>query len=363
MERKMRFTEPMLASKISLIGVLVSLHLTVVRPFCPAQDIGNRPPGPPPLECPASNGDRIGITVDVLDKSGHPLAGLEAADFKIFDNNQPQKILAFDAVDSAHPSAVPLSVRIIIDAVNSGPVVVAQERDGVSAFLKQNSGRLADPISIWILANDGLTRIAGPSQDSAVLLDALNRAQPRLRVIDRSAGVWGDTERTGQAIKLLKEMVSPESTTSGRKLVLFLSPGWPMLLNYEPDQRKWVFDDIVSISNGLRDSCTSLNIIIPSFETGNYDSFLKGITKIADAQYADLSLQVLSEHSGGQVIVGGNDIKDEISNTLRDAATYYYLSFETASGHRGTEYHAIRVAVNRSHVKPRTTAGYYVVGP
>lgn len=332
---------------------------------CLAQNIGN-PSSLLPIECPASDRDNVVITVEVTDKSGHPATGLEASDFKVFDNKRPQKVLAFAAVDSAHPPAAPVKVQIILDAVNSDAALVAQERDGVSAFLKQNSGRLDYATSISILENAGLTRIAGPSQDGTALLTALNGAPPLLRVINRSAGIWGATERTGQATTLLKDMVSPDSRTPGRKLILFLSPGWPMLFNYEPDQRKGIFDEIVNISNGLRESCISLYALTPSSSgstLSSYDSFLKGVTKIADAQYADLSLQVLSEHSGGQVFIGGNDMKAEINTVLRSASAWYNLAFERAPGGRATEYHALRVTVDKPGLKVSTTAGYYVNGP
>ena len=308
----------------------------------------------------------IAITVEVTDKSGHPVTGLEASDFQVSDNKQSQKILTFRAVDAAHPPAVPPKVRFVIDAVNSDAGLVAQERDGVSAFLKQNSGKLDYSTSIWILENAGLTPIAEPSQDARALLTALYGAPALLRVINRSAGIWGAVERTSQATKLIKDMVSPESRTPGRKLVLFLSPGWPMLFDYEPDQRKGLFDDIVNISNGLYESRISLYTLTPSGSGGNfssYDNFLKGVTKIADAQYADLSLQVLSEHSGGQVMIGGNDIKAEINTVLRGASAWYNLAFERAPGGRATEYHAIRVTVDKPRLKVHTTAGYYVNGP
>lgn len=371
----MRTAQPILTATISLPVVLV-FSLSVFSHSCPAQDVGNAPSGRAAIDCPASDDNNIAITVAVTDKSGRPITGIEATNFKVFDNKQPQKILAFRAVDAAHPPAVPLKVQFVIDAVNSDALLVAQERDGLSAFLKQNPGKLDDSTSIWILENAGLTRIAGPAQDDAALLTALSGAPALLRVINRSAGTWGDVERTGQATKLLKELISPESRTPGRKLIFFLSPGWPMLFNYEADQRSSIFDDIVKISNGLRESCISLYTLDPStvgrtfqpFSSGisdssAYESFLKGVTKSGDAQYGNLSLQVLSENSGGQVIIEGNDIKAGINAALRGASTWYSLVFERAPGGRTTEYHAIQVAVDKPHVKVRTTAGYYVNGP
>lgn len=368
----MRSSEP---AENSVVVVFAFLYLALFSLSCPAQDFGVPSSGPSPTICPASAADNVAITVEVTDKSGHPITGLEAADFKIFDNKQSQKILAFRSVDAAHPPPVPMQVQIVIDAVNADAALVAQERDGVTAFLKQNSGRLEFATSLSILENSGLTPIAGPSKDGTALLTALNAAPALLRVINRSAGIWGAVERTEQATTLLKEMVSPESRTPGRKLVLFLSPGWPMLFNYELDQRGWLFDEIVDISNGLRESCISLYTLTPSNFGSNlapspagdnlslYDNFLNGVTKIADAQYADLSLQVLSEHSGGQVFIGANDIKTEINSILRSAAESYTLVFERAPGGRVTEYHAIRVVIDKPAVKIHTTAGYYVNGP
>ena len=58
-------------------------------------------------ECPASDGDKIAITVEVTDKSDYPVTGLEATDFRVFDNRQPEKILSFLAIDQAHPPPIP----------------------------------------------------------------------------------------------------------------------------------------------------------------------------------------------------------------------------------------------------------------
>ena len=128
-----------------------------------------------------------------------------------------------------------------------------------------------------------------------------------------------------------------------------------------------MFDDITELSNGLRESCISVFTLDPSsFGTTNsfaYEGFLKGVAKVKNAQYPNLALQVLSEHSGGQVILGGNDIPAEINNALRGAATYYVLSFERASASRATEYHEVRVNVDKQNAKIRTTSGYYIVGP
>src|SRR5579863_8661960 len=117
--RQERRCRKMRSTKSTRIGVFVVFwQFAFFCTACLAQDIGNVSSRLSPIECPASDGDNIAITVEVTDKSGHPATGLEASDFKVFDNKRSQKILAFSAVDSAHPPAASVKVQIVIDAVN-----------------------------------------------------------------------------------------------------------------------------------------------------------------------------------------------------------------------------------------------------
>jgi len=123
--------------RVSTINILVAigflqLAASVLSSF--AQSPGTESPGSLASNGAATEGEQISLNVEVTDKSGREVAGLKAADFKLFDDNRPQKILAFHAIDAARPPAVPLKVQIIIDDVNSEAVLLAQERDGVSAF-------------------------------------------------------------------------------------------------------------------------------------------------------------------------------------------------------------------------------------
>jgi VWFA-related protein len=317
-------------------------------------------------DCAVSD-DRISIYVEVTDKSGHPVSGLEARDFTLLDSNQPQQLIKFRAVDVNHPPFIPEHVLILIDAVDTDYLVVARARDGLSDFFKQSGPKLAYPTSIAILSNAGLKLEGGPTQDRDALLSALNNAKSALRVIGPSAGVYGAAERSEQSFNLIRDMISTEAKQCGRKLVLMVSPGWPMLSEagsyVDSKHRSWIFDDIVGITNGMREASVSLYALDPSSfgsrASLSYESYLKGVSKITDAQYPDLALQVLAEHSGGQVILLGNDIEAEIKTAEADAVAYYRLTFRAAPPGQSVQYHPIRVKVDKPGLKVRTTAGYY----
>ncbi|HEY6359100.1 MAG TPA: hypothetical protein VIX35_12690, partial [Vicinamibacterales bacterium] len=50
--------------------------------------------------------DLVQIDVVAVDKDGHPVSGLTAADFTLLDRQKPQKIVAFEAVNRTRASAV-----------------------------------------------------------------------------------------------------------------------------------------------------------------------------------------------------------------------------------------------------------------
>lgn len=354
--------------RLSAIAICTAVSIpSLVFPFnsCLGQSVGHASSHISADGCPAAGNDSIVIPVEITDKSGRPISGIEASDFKLFDNNEPRTLLDFHAVDAAHPPAVPIQVLFVIDAINSNFEMVAQERDGLSAFLKQSPSTLANPTTITILRNSGLKQVGHTTQDPKELLAAVTAAQSEFRVLGSAAGLYGIAERRRQAVQLIENLAAAEAKGPGRKIVLFLGPGWPLLSAAARDidiqQRSLVFDDIVELSNGLRQSCISLYTLDPSeFGDDNYENFLKGVLKADQAQIPNLGLQVLSVHSGGQVIIEGNDIEAEINTALRDATVYYSLSFESPPAGQATEYHAIRVTIDKPHLKVRTVAGYYV---
>jgi len=126
---------------------------------------------------------------------------------------------------------------------------------------------------------------------------------------------------------------------------------------------QWTFNSIVELTNGLREAHLEIYAIDP-FELGrtnpfNYQTYLKGVSKVNDANYADLGLQVLAAHTGGLVEVTGMDIKGEINNAVRDANAYYTLTFEAPPADRANEYHDLHLEVDKAGATVRTTSGYY----
>lgn len=310
---------------------------------------------------------RITLDVAVTDKQGKHIRGLSAQDFTLLDNSQPKKLTAFRAVNSTKAPANPVHVIIVIDNINSTFDTVAREREQLGEFLKENNGQLAHPTSIAMITDTGLKLESGSSEDGNALLSSFNNVSSQLRIVGDDTGLYGAAERLEISLSQLGDLAAYEQTQPGRKLVLVASPGWPMLdwVGTEADmnERAWVFKSVMALTNGLREAHMTLYSLEP-FELGRvdpfyYEDYLKGVTRVADADYPDLSLQVLAEHTGGLVLVTGNDIKQEIDTAVRDADSYYELTFEAAPGTSPDEYHALVVKTDKPGTTARTTTGYY----
>jgi VWFA-related protein len=314
------------------------------------------------------------MTLDVVvtDKSGKPVSGLEQKDFTLLDNKQPQKIVSFQAVAGGAATAdLPMEVVLLVDTVNTEFTNVAIERKEIEKFLLRNGGALALPVSLVFFSNSTATGTISSRDGNAVLAD-LNQKELGLRTIGRSQGVFGAIERMQLSIVTLRKLADYEATMPGRKLVVWISPGW-FFLTSGMDQvlaskrlKQELFSSIVAVSDGLRRARMTLFNIDPlgtaaagSLGTTDYKQFLKGVKKADQADNGNLALQVLASQSGGLVLNSSNDLAGEIATCVADANGFYVLSFEGLPGDGPNEYHALEIKLDKPGLAARTRSGYY----
>jgi VWFA-related protein len=310
---------------------------------------------------------RISIDVMVTDKAGTPIQGLQQADFTLLDNKQPQNLIAFQAFGPAQTNPQPTHVVIVIDSVNSPFTTIAREREQIGEYLKQDDGRLAVPTTLAVMTDGGLQLDKGATEDGKALDAVLQKSANDLRTVGRSQGFYGAADRLQRSLSQLSQLTAYEATQPGRKLVLMVSPGWPMLISTQAQtttkEQAWMFNAIVDFTNALRKADVVLYALDPN-QPGRsnpfyYESYLKGVASARKAEYANLALQVFAVHSGGTAQVTGMDVVGELKNDMRDAGTYYRLTFAAQPGDQPDEYHALEVKVTAPNAKVRTSAGYY----
>src|SRR6202050_821348 len=273
-----------------------------------------RPAGPS-LPTPSPTDRQITLDVQVADRSGIAVRGLQKQDFTLLDDKQAKNIVSFHAVDSAAGPTTdpPVEVVLVVDAVNASFQAVNYERNEIKKFLLANGGKLPLPVSLVVFTDAGAKIQDGSSRDGNALAALYDQYETGVRSINRSQGYYGAAERFDLSLKTLTEIAQGARGRPGRKLVIWISPGWPLLTGPDTElshkDAHQIFDSIVSFSVLLRQARITLYNVDPlgvadaaEIRTSYYEEFLKGVKSPSRAVPANLSLQVLAVQSGGRVL-------------------------------------------------------------
>jgi VWFA-related protein len=328
------------------------------------------PPRSKPLGAVTAEGP-IHLDVLVSDAAGKPITGLEPSDFKLLDNNQPRRILSFRSFDGVNVKpAPPVEVILLIDMVNLPFSQLATTREEIAKFLGQNGGHLAQPVSIMLLTDTGLRVQPRPSVDGNALLTVLNQIKGGLGFINPNLEGEAALQRLQVSLRQMVAIAENESRKPGRKLLIWVGPGWPMLESKkfsfsDKDQGRY-FDAIVQLSTRIREARMLVNSVALSDSaqgaeqrTTYYQGFLKGVPTARQADTGNLALKVLATQSGGLILGPDNDLSLQINRCIADANAFYTISFNPPAAAHADEYHELKVEVAQPGVTARTSAGYY----
>jgi VWFA-related protein len=306
------------------------------------------------------------LDVVVTPKSGAPVTGLQQQDFTLLDNKAPQTITSFKAVSGRQ---APIDVILLIDAVNTTPQNVSYERIEIDKMLRAEGGHLAYPIALAVFTDQGTQILGNFSSDGNALSVSLDRDNIGLRVIGRDTGYYGAAERWQLSLQALRQLLASMAPRPGRKVILWVSPGWPLLSgpNTELDskQQQEVFANVVSLSSQILQAHVTLYSIDPLgaaeslMRTSYYKEFLKGVSKPSQVNVGDLALPVLAVQSGGLALDFTNDVASLLRECLADTAPYYEISFDPAPAEQRDEYHHLEIQLAKPGLTARTRQGYY----
>jgi VWFA-related protein len=343
--------------------------LVLCLAWLPLSVFAQQPGAPEQIQtspAPVANG-QLTLDVVVSDRSGKAVRGLHEQDFVVLDNKKPQKILSFKETGGSVQAEPPVTTFLMVDEVNTSYNNVAYVRDEVKKFLLQNGGELAHPVTLGFFSDAGTQILDGSSRDGKALLASFDKHETALRTVRRSQGVYGADERFHLSLQTMNALVERAGQIPGRKLVIWISPGWPLLsgpnIQLSGNDQKGIFQSIVSASTTLRNARVTLYAIDPLglsdfSRVTYYQEFLKPVLAPKNAQLANLSLQVLATQSGGLVLTGSTDIAAQIQRAMADADAFYTLTVEMPST-EPNQFHAIDVKLEQPGLTARTRHGYY----
>jgi VWFA-related protein len=333
----------------------------------------------------AGSAGPIQLDVMVTDKAGNPIPGLKQENFKLTDNRQPVTISSFAAHQPGDGTAA--TVIIVLDNLNANFTSVTTERLQIEDYFRKNGGKLAFPMGVFSLTNAGLDELTPISTDGVALADALHKKIADSPMARTSSDVYADEERLNTSLQALSAL-GRYLNTDGRKVVVWLGPGWPVIDTSEADvgpvQQQFFFNTVADISRMLRDERITIHSVgmvgsgnensrnvgrvgftnqTTAYTAGGKDlaweSFMKPLTQQNKAEPGYIALQVFAMHSGGTVVSGSNDVAKEINRCAQDATAWYTVTFDAQKATAPNTWHDVDLKVDQPKVKVRTENGYY----
>jgi VWFA-related protein len=362
-------------------AILLALMTLPLRPQQSDPPVGTSEQSPAAIAPPAvlirrSPEDREGasrvarhiiLNIVVTDASGKPVSGLQEKDFTLLDNQLPQQIVSFQAVEGRTTKS-PVHVIFVLDILNSSFQDVAYELRAVEKYLGQKTGQLSFPVSIAVLTDAGMN-LGQPARDGNALIGQLKKVRMPLATMGSLEGP--NARRFHQSIQSLTKLVGDQEDVPGRVILIWMGPGWPPLSEWGPypgmptDKRNF-FAAILNLTTGFReaqmtmDAISSSNLLRENARARDYYKLSRqGVKRVDQADPGNLALPVLAYQSGGQVFEDDKDLVGDIARCIADLESYYVLSFDSPHAAQDIEYRALQITVDKPGLTARTNAFYY----
>ncbi len=371
----------------------------------------------------------VNVDVYVTDKEGNPIPGLTADDFEVFENGEPMKISNFYAVkdsrvvksEAVAPEATPetpaageplpaeppssdqpsedqrLSLVVYVDNTNIHPHNRRRVLQDVRSFLRQ---KLTTKDRVMLVTYDRSLHVresftSDPESVVEALLkvdklsgEAVHTDSDRRDVLQRIEDSQSGGEALSYAetyagslrndleysIDALRDIINSLAGLPGRKAVLYVSDGLPMIAGedifYAVDQKfrnsgamtalysydtSDQFKELAANANANRVSFytidaggvrASASTSVETFGRGQAGSqtFVDSINR----QNVQSTLQFLAEKTGGKAVINQNRVGNALSDIAKDFRTYYSLGYSPAHSGDG-RYYEITVKLKGNH--------------
>jgi VWFA-related protein len=341
----------------------------------------------------------IRLDATVTDQAGKAVAGLQRTDFRLLDNSQPQRIIAFHASKGTFASAEDsLTVIILLDTLDLPSYLAAFERQQVAQFLRNKPGKLPQPVTIYSLEDSGFFLTAKPSTDGEALATDVtsdNKVEayflapkvhsPLKAVVEPSF----DSFPALTGLRALWTIATPEASRPGRKLLFWIGPGLGNRgtgafdsdgkgllghstqgapLGYSTSGKKGeelkreLFQKICGFSILLRQARVTLDCFSVGEEEPAADTWSRFLTVVPSPQQANwmnLFKNVLAVQSGGRVLPSSNGLVGPMNDSIENARIFYSLTFDPPLAAHVDEYHSLKVELSQPALTADTSKGYY----
>jgi VWFA-related protein len=326
------------------------------------------------------------LDVVVLDRAGNPVPNLDASQFTVLEDNVKQPIRSFESVhatgseemhapvhgtaDLVHIGSAPVDI-IVFDELNSRFEDMVYARVEMEKYLKALPEELPVPTQLLAAGDNRFVTLHDYTQSRAELLDSLAHHLPQYPwQMMRNAGGDGALERMAQTLGILGQIAEASQGTPGRKNVVWVGTGYPSIdtTSFDPEDQAKMLAVITTATQRMLASRVTLYVVDPVGVHGQTqeDTSVDGTSPTGTTGNGlgpfsgKLEFTNFAAATGGEVFSERNDLDLAIKEGLRNAMTFYTLSYvPTSASDEAVGYRQIRVAMKDPSLHAVTRAGYF----
>jgi VWFA-related protein len=314
----------------------------------------------------------IHLDVSVMDGAGDEVSGLSADKFRLTDNGSPGELLSFhESGQTVDENEKLTEMVLVLDRLNLTPDQFESARKEVIRFLRENGGKLNEPVSVYWLTRDGLRASMMPTINGEELAAEVSRnyaprvlwqvhpdATPDMTAASDRYVLWE------QSLRVLYTAALERRDKPGRKALVWIGYGWPAIMDRDT-AKNLEFYRLVEVTTRLREARLAVFQIPiwrdPQIQQFQYLNYVEGVHSPTELEKPapHFALPVLAYQSGGMVLEEKGDVAIDIERCARVAGAFYTVSFDPPPATHLDEFHEIHIGVEVPGLKAQAITGYY----
>jgi Ca-activated chloride channel homolog len=312
----------------------------------PPSDVPQNPSAPTNPPSPVKQTPVISITTGavhlvatVADRHHNLITDLEQSDFKVYEDDQPQKISFF-----GRETNLPLRIAVLLDTSNSIRPRLKFEQEAAIDFLSSVIRRGKDEAFLMTFDNEPEV-----IQDYTDNVDTLSRAIESQRAGGGTAlrdAIYGATA------KLVKAPLPPPPELQIRRVMVVISDGDD---NLSDRSKSETLEAVERGEVAIYSISTSTDWL--AVDTDQPKKYLK--------TPGDQVLEEFAELSGGRVFFPYklDDLEESFQDIGAELRSQYFVAYAPSNPDFNGRFRKIRVEVDRKGLTVRTRKGYFAVAP
>ena len=336
------------------------------------------------------------LDVTVKDAKGHPVDGLTAKDFAVYEDRTPETIVSFEATnrhtlpastdratifDPGKPQpfgSAPVTM-LVLDQVNTHFADSVYGIDQLMRYLARQPATLDEPTTLLVVRDHGFQELAPYTLDRDALMAALKKhpAEQAWQLEQSMSVGQGVAERLDRSLAALEQLAQNSVRIPGHKNLIWIGAGFPSI-----DPTSLTEGTEIELKNLLQHATdtllndrVSLYAIDPTTTAASFTEITdpdqlefaqaaaEGAGRNLDPFDKTLGFDTLGPVTGGRIIRQRNDVDMQIGQSIATGSTYYTLGYRPSADFNATAgFRHIRVVCLRPGLTASTHDGYYAAG-